>query len=213
VVKKALANGFKVRALARSKSKAMAALGDEAFGQLDAFIEGDVSDASALAALLKDGGDEHPVVMSCLGTPKGMAPCVESGTRFLMDAMALRGWKRLVMISSIGVGDSLEQGRGMAPIFIRCIVPCFLSKVFGDLERAEELCWTERGGVKCVAVRPPALTDKPGRGNFTLASASDPRPSKTAKIPREDVAAAMVQLADPTAFGQWAGKGVTVVVP
>ena len=212
----ALASGATVRALARTRSKAEKAIGADAFGQLDAFVEGSVSDASALGALLNAasaGADPATVtVLSCLGTPRGSDPCVESGTRYVMEAMARAGLSRLVMISSIGVGDSLAQGQAMAPIFIRCIVPLFLRKVFADLERAEELCWSGAGGVRCVSVRPPALTDKPGRGDYKLEGASNLRASKTTKIAREDVAAAMVALAGP-AFDEWAGKGATVVVP
>jgi len=215
-VRSALASGATVRALARTRAKAEKAVGADAFGRMDTFVEGNVSDASTLDALLdaaSAGADPATVtVLSCLGTPQGSKPCVLSGTRCVMEAMARAGLSRLVMISSGGVGDSLAQGQAMAPIFIRCIVPLFLRKIFADLERAEEVCWSGAGGVRCVAVRPPALTDKPGMGDYKLVSAANLRPSKKAKIAREDVAAAMVELAGP-AFDEWAGRGVTVVVP
>lgn len=216
VVHQALNAGASVRALARTRSKAEAALGGETLDRLEKFIEGDVGHPAALAELLSGSGVD--VVISCLGTPQGATPCVEAGTRSVVAAMHSSGCMQLVVVSSIGVGDSLAQGQNMAPFFIRCIVPLFLGKVFRDLEDMEEFCWSQPGGVKCVAVRPPQLTDdKPEKGiePFIFTPASNLRPTtKKPKISRQSVAAAMVQLATkPGAFNEWAGKGVTVVVP
>lgn len=226
-VKAALAAGHRVRAFARSRTKLAAVLGEDVMTRLDDVVLGDVLDPTALDQLMSSNseGDSPEVVLSCLGTHGTSAkPCVCDGTRSLIRAITtaaqrgpVKAKARLVILSSIGVGDSHAQGVSMAWIFIRCIVPLFLSKLFADLDRAEEACWRETqttNGVRCVAVRPPALNDKPGVGpaGVKMASASELKPAKTAAIAREDVAAAMVRLTDPAVFDAWVGKGVTVVV-
>ena len=206
VVRTALDNGLRVRALARSRTRTQETVGD--LEKLDEFVEGNVDDPESLARLLEGSVD---IVLSCLGTPKGAAPCVENGTRKIIDAMRAAGLQKMAMISSIGVGDSLPQGLAMAPFFARCIKPLFLKKLFADLDAAEEVCW-RAAGMRCVCVRPPGLTNKRGTGIFRLAPSCELKPSKRASIPREDVAAAMIKFAkDDSAFLHWEGKGVTVV--
>ena len=206
VVRAALDNGLRVRALARSRTRTQETVGD--LEKLDEFVEGNVDDPESLARLLEGPVD---IVLSCLGTPKGAAPCVENGTRKIIDAMRAAGLQKMAMISSIGVGDSLPQGLAMAPFFARCIKPLFLKKLFADLDAAEEVCW-RAAGMRCVCVRPPGLTNKRGTGIFRLAPSCELKPSKRASIPREDVAAAMIKFAkDDSAFLHWEGKGVTVV--
>ena len=206
VVRTALDNGLRVRALARSRTRTQEKIGD--LEKLDEFVEGNVDDPESLARLLEGSVD---IVLSCLGTPKGAAPCVENGTRKIIDAMRAAGLQKMAMISSIGVGDSLPQGLAMAPFFARCIKPLFLKKLFADLDAAEEVCW-RAAGMRCVCVRPPGLTNKRGTGIFRLAPSCELKPSKRASIPREDVAAAMIKFAkDDSAFLHWEGKGVTVV--
>ena len=224
-VKRLLAAGHRVRALCRSRAKLVAVLGVDVAAKLNALVQGDVSDPAALDALMSRDDDEGigpELVLSCLGTPSGEKPVVEEGTLSLIKAIrAAAGGSepaRLAIVSSIGVGDSYPQAVSMAWFFARCIVPCIMQAVFADLDRAEEACWRETGsagGVRCVAVRPPALTDRPGVGiaAIKMTSSSELKPAKKAAIAREDVAAAMASLTDPALFDTWAGKGVTVVVP
>jgi len=230
VLRQALGAGHCVRALARSRTKLAGIVGEETMSQLETFVEGDVSDPAALSQLLSGGASDDTtnsqmaeVVISCLGTPKSAKPCVCKGTESILKAMRTQSGgassmtPRLIMVSSIGVGDSRDQGLSMAWVFVRCIIPLFLSKVFIDLERAEDVLWRENetpGGVRCTAVRPPGLNDKPGKGPAAvkMVPASELK-AGPASIAREDVAAAMLRLVDPATFDNWAGKGVTVVVP
>ena len=207
--------GARVRALARSRAKATQVLGDDMIARLDAFIEGDVSDEDALGRLLTADGKVSDVVVSCLGTPQGSPPCVRDGTESILKSMRTQGCGRLVFVSSVGVGDSLPQGKSMAWFFMYIIKPLILRKAFRDLDEAETICWGAPEGVKVVAVRPPHLTDSPGLGieAVRFKPSSDLHPSKKASISRADVGAAMAALAcDPTRFDEWAGRGVTTVV-
>ena len=81
---------------------------------------------------------------------------------------SIAGKARLVIISSIDVGDSVAQGLSMDCFFIRCVKPVCMARVFADLDRAEEACWLEsleEDGVRCVAVRPPLLKDETAPGS------------------------------------------------
>ena len=225
-VKAALAAGHQVRVLARSRTKLCAVLGDDVVAQLDAVVLGDALNPDTLDELMNAKGVSPEVVLSCLGTHNTRAkPCVCDGTQSLIKAIQTTAQRdpakakaRLVILSSIGVGDSHAQGVSMAWVFIRCIVPLFLRAFFADLGRAEEACWREMQtakGVRCIAVRPPAFNDKltPGRAAVKLVPSSELKPAKKAALAREDVAVAMARLIDPDVFAAWAGKGVTVVVP
>ena len=194
--------------------------------QLDAVVLGDALNPETLDELMNVKGASPEVVLSCLGTHNTRArPCVCDGTQSLIKAIQTTAQRdpakakaRLVILSSIGVGDSHAQGVSMAWVFIRCIAPLFLRALFADLGRAEEACWREMqtaNGVRCVAVRPPAFNDKLARGRAVvkLVPSSELKPAKKAALAREDVAVAMARLIDPAVFAAWAGKGVTVVVP
>ena len=222
-VKAALAAGHQVRVLARSRTKLCAVLGDDVVAQLDAVVLGDVLNPETLDELMNAKGSSPEVVLSCLGTHNTRAkPCVCDGTQSLIKAIQTTAQRdpakakaRLVILSSIGVGDSHAQGVSMAWVFIRCIVPLFLRALFADLGRAEEACWREMQTANGVAVRPPAFNDKlaPGGAAVKLVPSSELKPAKKAALAREDVAVAMARLIDPAVFAAWAGKGVTVVVP
>ena len=155
----------------------------------------------------------------------GAKPCVCDGTLSLIQAIhrrtggnRSRGKARLVIISSIDVGDSVAQGLSMDCFFIRCVKPVCMARVFADLDRAEEACWLEsleEDGVRCVAVRPPLLKDETGVGieAVRLVASTELKPARRAAIARADAASAMVRLVDPSVFATWVGKGVTVVAP
>ena len=225
-VKAALAAGHQVRVLARSRTKLCAVLGDDVVAQLDAVVLGDALNPDTLDELMNAKGVSPEVVLSCLGTHNTRAkPCVCDGTQSLIKAIQTTAQRdpakakaRLVILSSIGVGDSHAQGVSMAWVFIRCIVPLFLRALFADLDRAEEACWREmqtQTGAIWPRVRPPAFNDKlaPGGAAVKLVPSSELKPAKKAALAREDVAVAMARLIDPAVFAAWAGKGVTVVVP
>ena len=152
VVKHALKKGYAVVALARSKEKLTKVLGEEDFGRLESYIEGSCDDLTKVEKAVS-GAD---FVISCLGTPSGQEPVVESGTRNIIAAMKESGVKDLALISSCGVGSSVKQGKKNAKVFMYVVKPLFLFKLFQDLEEAEKVC--EKGkGLNIVLVRPPHL--------------------------------------------------------
>lgn len=152
VVKHALKKGYAVVALARSKEKLLKVIGEDDFNRLEAHVEGSCDDLIKLEETIA-GCD---FVISCLGTPSGQEPIVESGTRNVIATMKKLGVKNLVMISSCGVGDSVKQAKKNAKVFMYVVKPFFLSKLFQDLEEAEQVC-KEENELNVVRVRPPHL--------------------------------------------------------
>lgn len=151
-VKHALKKGYAVVALARSKEKLLQVVGKDDLDRLESFVEGSCDDLAKLEETIS-GAD---FVISCLGTPSGQKPVVESGTKNVIDTMTKVGVKNLAMISSCGVGDSVKQAKKNAKVFMYVVKPLFLSKLFQDLEEAEKVCKQE-SGLNIVRVRPPHL--------------------------------------------------------
>lgn len=191
------------KVLTRKRSKLESAVGSlDGVGEV---IEGDMMDPTIVSRMVTD----VDVVVSCLGTTGGAKNLiVEKSITSLL--LAMKGSKtKLIFISSIGIGDSLAQGKKMAPIFSYIIKPCFLSKVFKDLDDAEEVAFNQTH-TPVIAVRPPGLKDKSPTHSVSFLDASD-MSKKSAEISRHDVAIAMLSLLEEEEFEKWAGKGVSVV--
>lgn len=152
VVKLALKKGYAVVALARSEEKLLQVVGKDDFDRLESYVKGSCDDLTKLEETIS-GAD---FVISCLGTPSGQDPVVESGTKNVIATMKKFGVKNLAMISSCGVGDSVKQAKKNAKVFMYVVKPLFLSKLFQDLEEAEKVCKHE-SGLNIIRVRPPHL--------------------------------------------------------
>src|SRR5471030_2726357 len=100
IVRDAVAKGYSVAALVRSKARA-----DLPGAEL---IEGDARDEATLARAM-DGCD---AVVSALGTGMGRreVDLLTVATRALIAAMTRNDVRRLVCISALGVGDSRGHG-------------------------------------------------------------------------------------------------------
>jgi len=188
VVAKALAAGHKVRVLARDPDKIAPAFGLE-------FIKGDVLDGGRVMATMT--GCEAAVVV--LGSVKsGPVDVCSRGTDLVLQAAAKAGARKVVAVTSLGVGDS----RNDVPWIFRLVADLFLKKVMDDkqtqetLVRASELDWT--------VVRPTGLTDGPETGSALMgtgpmASVVSPGRVPKGQISRADVADFVIKtLADRT---------------
>lgn len=188
VVAKALAAGHKVRVLARDPDKIAPAFGLE-------FIKGDVLDGGRVMATMT--GCEAAVVV--LGSVKsGPVDVCSRGTDLVLQAAAKAGARKVVAVTSLGVGDS----RNDVPWIFRLVADLFLKKVMEDkqtqetLVRASELDWT--------VVRPTGLTDGPETGSALMgtgpmASVVSPGRVPKGQISRADVADFVIKtLADRT---------------
>lgn len=156
-------------------------------------LKGDVLDYTAVEGAVAN----QQAVLSALGVRRlGKNNILSEGTRNLIQAMQKLGVKRLIVESSLGVGDSREQLKGFYKWFW---LPLLMKNIFADKEIQEAL--VRASGLDWVIVRPAILTDGPSTSHYQAGAASFRR-----KISRADTAEFMLkQLTDNTYIGQTPG--------
>ena len=149
--------------------------------------QGDILDYSAVESAVR-GQD---AVLSALGVRRlGKNTTLSDGTRNLIQAMETLLVKRLIVESSIGVGDSRKQLKGL---YAWLWLPLLMRNIFADKEAQEALVRASR--LDWVIVRPAILTNGPRTGRYKAGAA--PVTSFARKISRADTAEFMLkQLAD-----------------
>jgi putative NADH-flavin reductase len=186
LVGRALEEGHDVTAFARNPS----ALRIE-HDCLETFT-GDVLQPATVESAVKG----HDAVLFAIGPRRragtGETPVnvVSVATRHVLEAMEKRGVKRLVSLSSVGVGDSrgkLQAGPFFGVLQEMILVPLFLRREFKDKELQETL--VRESSVEWILVRPTSLTDAEPRGEFRITTDGGRVPGR---IARADVAAFMV---------------------
>lgn len=120
-----------------------------------------------------------------------------SGTQNVIGAMKEFGVRRLVVLSALGVGESVR----LANAFLKVVAIGWILKIpFQDHERQEQL--VKESGLDWVIVRPTRLTDGPARKQYEKRVEIQPVPSS---ISRADVADFLVQACESE---QWVGRAV-----
>lgn len=181
-VRKALAAGHRVRALARSAS--LIPIEDEKLEK----VTGDATDRTALLNAL-EGVD---AVIVTLGVAPGFSTTVSgtrlfsTATRALVDAMKEKGVSRLVVITGIGAGDSRGHG---GPLYDWVAFPLLLKRVYDDKDVQEQII--RRSGLDWTIVRPGILTNGPTTGRYR--ALLDPAQWRADQISRADVADFLVK--------------------
>jgi len=191
-VRAALDKGHKVTAFARSPQK----LAME-HAQLRR-LTGDFHQAASVDAAVP-GHDAVIVTASAtsLSAFKANPHYFSQGTGYVIDAMKKAGVNRLVVLSALGVGDSLP----LLNPFVRALAVGWLLKVpFQDHERQE--AQVRGSGLDWVIARPGRLTSGPARKQYVKTSAVERVPGS---ISRADVADFLVDACEgPT----WVGHAV-----
>lgn len=100
------------------------------------------------------------VVCSLGNTNNNPADVVSAGTQQIINAMQRRGSRRLIVVSSLGVGDSKKQ----VPFFFKVLAATVLRKTMKDKEAQEAL--VRASGLDWTIVRPGGLTDGPRTGVY-----------------------------------------------
>ena len=190
VAQQAAAAGHAVRTVSRSLGVPIAGVEQ---------LRLDATSASALEPALK-GAD---VVIVTVGAPgrKGETPRTDI-TRAVVSAMTAVGVERIVVQSSYGVADSYDS---MPFVVKHLVVPLILRSALADHERQESLL--ADSGLDWTVIRPGGLTDEKSRGPVRLA-AGDGSSGSLGRIPRTDVAAMLLGVADDSAA---IGRTFTVV--
>ncbi|MBX2803158.1 MAG: SDR family oxidoreductase [Myxococcales bacterium] len=190
IVDQALAAGHEVTAVVRDASKMQARPGLTV-------VQADARDEQTVRQV----AEGHDVVISAIGAPPKDATGVrEACTRAQIRAMEAQGPRRLISVSSLGIGDSKPTLPWYMTWFV---VPFILKRAFDDHEEQErhirqsDLDWT--------IVRPTNLTDAPATGDYAHGFERLPKDRGMA-IPRADVAAFVLsQLNDDTYVGRAVG--------
>jgi putative NADH-flavin reductase len=188
LVEQALAQGHAVTAFVRNPAKL-----DLKHSKLKV-VQGDVLDYASVERAVP--GQE--AVLSALGTPAFTKNTVRSeGTRNIIRAMEKVGVRRLICLSSIGIGDS----RRMLPFHYKYIlVPLLLRQGFAEHELEEN--WIKQSQTDWTIIRPGAFTDGDRSGAYRHSLTITDKAIK-AKISRADVADFMLkQLEDRTYLHQ-----------
>ena len=184
VMEQALAAGREVTAFARR------AIHPPAVGRGFRSIAGDVTDASAVSAAVQG----HDVVVCAIGAPpKDRTNLRTVGTDHIIRAMEASNVRRLIAVSTLGVGDSQPM---LPPLLKYVIVPLILRRAFADHEAQEQRI--RRSNLDWTIARPAALTDRPPTGRYPQGFGNDRR-GLTFKISRADVAGWIVKEFDNTA--------------
>ena len=122
-------------------------------------------------------------------------------TRSVIAAMADAGVRRLIVHSSLGVGDSMGLIAGPARLFVKAV----LGRALAD--HAEQEAAVAASGLDWTVVRPGGLTDGPATGAYVAQESAERRPMKS-RIARADVAVYIVGvLDDPASFGRAVALG------
>ncbi|HEY3504115.1 MAG TPA: NAD(P)H-binding protein [Actinocatenispora sp.] len=193
VVRQGLAAGHEVVAVVRD-------LGRLAVPDRDGLtvLVADALDPDALAPAVK-GAD---AAVCALGTrTSGPTTVCTDGVRAMLAAGAAAGVTRFVAISASGA--YVDAGDGFASRYLaKPILRRLLRHGFADTRRADDLL--RASGTDWTLVRPPKLTDKPGRGTYRR------RLDRNVgiRIARADVAHAILgALDDPATVGHVLGVG------
>lgn len=177
VLLQALEQGHRVQALARTPARLPA--GRDGL----TVIPGDVLAPPAVAACVA-GAD---AAICVLGT-RGGEPIEARGTQVILAAMQAQGVRRLIAVTSLGVGDSRDQ----IPFFFKVMMQLGLRKIMAAKEEQERLI--RQSDLDWTIVRPGGLTDGPRTGNYVYGLQKD---LVARRISRADVAEfVLLQLAD-----------------
>jgi uncharacterized protein YbjT (DUF2867 family) len=147
LLEQALDRGYRVTSLVRDPT-ALGAIEHPALN----VVKGDVRDVELLEQLLGTGVE---AVLSTLGVyiKKPGTPTADM-TAPLLAAMNRRQVKRLVCMSSLGVGSS----KGMGNLTVRIVTGYVLRHVLVDKQCQEKLI--EHSGLDWTVLRPPRILDK-----------------------------------------------------
>lgn len=189
VVRIAAQQGHQVTCLSRSGSASLTE------GVRD--ITGDALDPEVVGSAVA-GADA--VVVTVGGTSES-GRHRDAVTRSVIAAMKAAGVRRLIVQSSLGVGDSME----LMPAPARLLARTVLGKALAD--HAEQEAAVADSGLDWTVVRPGGLSDGPATGSYVAQETVEHRPMK-GMITRADVATHIVAiLDDPATHGRALAMG------
>jgi putative NADH-flavin reductase len=186
-VRRALDQGYRVRAFARSASQIPIT-----HAELSK-VNGDALRAEDVAAAVK-GAD---AVIETLGAKASLAMVTSQtrlfsdATRILIQAMESAGVKRLISVTGFGAGDSREH----MSLLQRLPFELLLGRVYAD--KAVQETMIRLSALSWVIARPGILTNGPRTGRYRILD--EPADWRNGTISRADVADFLVKQVDDDA--------------
>ncbi len=187
-VRRALDQGYQVRAFARSASQIPIT-----HAELTK-VNGDALEAEDVAAAVK-GAD---AVIETLGAKTSLAmftshtQLFSDATRILINAMEKAGVKRLISVTGFGAGDSREH----MSLLQRMPFELLLGRVYAD--KAVQEMMIRRSALSWVIARPGILTSGPRTGRYKILD--KPADWRNGTISRADVADFLVKQIEDDAY-------------
>jgi putative NADH-flavin reductase len=187
VVQEGLERGHHVTAVARNPA-ALAGTHNRL-----TVVPGDVRDPTAVSSAVAGqdavvwavGG--HDALRTMLARSQRSADLCTAGTTNILEAMEHHAVRRLVAVSSWGVGESIVR----VPLFFRFVIfPLVLRDELADKERQEALIRASM--LDWTIVRPSRLTDGPKTGRYRTGSAL--RYHTSAHLSRADLAVYLISI-------------------
>jgi putative NADH-flavin reductase len=180
----ALAGGHAVTAFARTPGTLASTAAD--------VVTGDVLDERAVAGALAGAG----ATIVALGvTPGKRAATPEDicsrGTRTIIAALAGSAARRIVVVTSYGVGET----RSRTPFLFNIFAKTVLRGIMADKERQERDI--RSSGLDWTIVQPLGLTDDPASGRPYVSIDGSRR---TTRVSRADVAAVCIEAIDHASY-------------
>ncbi len=153
------------------------------------FAVGDALDAQSVADAFRQ--DDFRAVISSLGSRRGDSPVDDVGTINVTDAAKAAGVDRILMVSSLGAGES----RDLLPFYVKWILGAGLDRK----TTAEN--YIRDSGLDYTIIRPGGLQDEPATGIGAIVE--EGQPIKVKSIPRAEVARLLVAaFDDPASVGK-----------
>jgi len=174
VVAHAIASGHEVSVLVRRKGRS--------YGAGVSVIEGDALNAQDVSRAM----ERQDAVVECIG---GTAPWQHQTLerdvmRNIVSAMKDSGTRRLLVVSALGVAESVKQCLWW---YRWLVVPTFLHGITRDKKAMEAI--VRGSGLDWVIARAPILTDEAGTGRVRVLRPNE----KGREITRVDLAAWLVE--------------------
>jgi len=151
VIEQALDAGHQVSALVRDPNRL-----SEASQQAD-IIVGDVLNTQDVSETISGA---EAVVVSLGSRSDSPENTVSEGTQKVIACMQEIGVKRLIVVTSLGVGDSKDQ----VPVAFKLVIKTVMRKIMADKERQEQ--FVQNSGLDWIIIRPGGLSDDPASGAY-----------------------------------------------
>ncbi|MEM7799435.1 MAG: NAD(P)-binding oxidoreductase [Chloroflexota bacterium] len=151
-------------------------------------IQGDALDQDAAVAAIAG----HDAVICALGGDTSGEARFQA-TQHIVAGMQKHGVERLSVVSSLGVGESIQQSN----LIVKALVKTVLRSAIADHQKQED--WVRQSDLSWTIVRAGGLTNDPFTGTYIVSDDLSRKLSNT-MVPRADVADFLIRSIEDERF-------------